>query len=838
MVQNLTELRLCGPLAVTVRGTRVESQLRGGQVVTVLAALLLARPRALAREELIDILWPEELPGDAGAIVSTLLSRLRRALGPDVVVGRRELALELGPNAQVDVEVATELISRARSLLAAGSLSAARASGEEAAALLAGGLLPGLRGRWISRRRAEVAAMEADALEVAAEARLLAGGSELAGLDSVARTLIARAPFRESGHRALMEALAARGNSAEALRVYEDLRTLLRDELGTTPSAALRELHRRLLRDDAPSAPAAAPPATVGLPTALATVRGPFVGRADAVAALHAALADVSAGGRSLVLLAGEPGIGKTRLAAESAAAAHRGGALVLYGRCDDDAPIPFQPFVEALRHWAAAAPAEELARLAGGADELAALLPELRRRLGTAPLPDDADPESRRYRLFESIQGLLSALSEPAPVVLVLDDLQWATAPTLVLLRHVLRPGPGRVLVVGAYRPDEAGPAVAELRHAGAEIELGALDQRAVAELVQAAGAAADPLAMRRDTGGNPLFVGEVLRHLAETGTLELPARVRDVIARRVERLSADAQRALAIAAVAGAEFELEIVATVAEVSADALAETLEDPVAASLLREVPGTLGRYAFAHALVRATIEARLTATRRARLHRRIAEALEASGGAAPAELAHHRYEAGDPDELVNAAVQAAHAAMRQLGYEEAALQYERAVAAARAQAGFDPARLADLLLALAQAYRDAGLDERAPDPALAAAQIARERDDPERLARAALLYAGPGIIGVSDPGAVALLEEAAAELAARGEIAAPAPATRRDAYPAPPGVFADGYAGSGRRDDPALRARVLSRLAYELYWTPLRDRRRALAHEAVVVCRAA
>jgi DNA-binding SARP family transcriptional activator len=151
--ENPTELRLCGPLEVTVGGERVEARLRGGQVVTVLAALALARPRALARDELIDVLWPEELPADAGAILSTLLSRLRRALGPEVVVGRRDLSLNLGSNARVDVEISRELVASARTSLASGALADACAAGEQAAALLAGGLLPGLRGHWVSRRR-------------------------------------------------------------------------------------------------------------------------------------------------------------------------------------------------------------------------------------------------------------------------------------------------------------------------------------------------------------------------------------------------------------------------------------------------------------------------------------------------------------------------------------------------------------------------------------------------------------------------------------------------------------------------------------------------------------
>ncbi len=134
MPENPTELRLCGPLAVTVGGERVESRLRGGQVVTVLAALALARPRALARDELIDVLWPEELPADASAVLSTLLSRLRRALGPDVVVGRRDLGLNLGSNARVDVEYARELVASARASLACGSFAEASSAGEEAAA--------------------------------------------------------------------------------------------------------------------------------------------------------------------------------------------------------------------------------------------------------------------------------------------------------------------------------------------------------------------------------------------------------------------------------------------------------------------------------------------------------------------------------------------------------------------------------------------------------------------------------------------------------------------------------------------------------------------------------
>lgn len=819
-------LRLCGRLELWIAGERVDARLRGGQVITVLAVLALAQPHAVRRDELIDVLWPEELPTDAGAFLSTLLSRLRRVVPLE---GRAELRIPTNSHLQVDVEEARSALASGRTLLTEGRWEEAAARGGFAASVVAGGFLPGVSGTWVERRREEIRGLEADALEVLVEGRLRSGGDA----EEPARALIERAPFRESGHRALMETLSRRGNVAEALRVYDELRVLLRDELGIDPSPSLRGLHERLVRGEALPAPSR----ELSLPPAL-RASSPFIGRVDALATLRTILkgsdpliirnrpeqgfsneanvegSDPPLGARRLVLVAGEPGIGKTRFAAEFAEGAHGDGALVLYGHCDEDAPIPFQPFVEALRHWVTCVPADELsARLPAAPGELALLLPELRRRLPEAAEDEPADPETRRYRLFEAIHELLGSLSADAPVVLVLDDLQWAEPSSLVLLRHLLRRGSGRVLVVAMFRPQESGQALAELRHvAGAvELELGGLDVHEVAELVAAAplSPSSDLAAtLHRDTGGNPLFVVELLRHLAETGAdlsepLELPGRVRDVIARRLSRLPEDARRALAVAAVAGGEFDLEVVAAAGDLDPDALAETLEAAVAADLVTEVAGIPGRYAFVHALVRATIDEGLSATRRERLHRRIADALP---GARALERAQHRYAAGDVGAaLIAAADEAARAAAGALGFEEAVRHYEHAVAAAEADPGFDAGARCDLLLALAGALRDAGEGERAAAVALQGAHAARAAADAERLARAALAYAGPGwgVTGVSDQGAVALLEEAAAEL--------------------------------GVADD-LLRARVLSRLAVELYWSPLRDRRRALAREAVELCR--
>jgi predicted ATPase len=182
-----------------------------------------------------------------------------------------------------------------------------------------------------------------------------------------------------------------------------------------------------------------------------------FVGRQPQLELLGGLRNAALEGSLRTALLAGEPGIGKTRLAAEIARHAHEEGAVVLFGRCDEDLGVPYQPFAEALRSYVAACPSVELAAQAGQrAGELARLVPELGERLGTRP-PTTGDPEAERDRLFEAVVSLFAAASRARPLVLVLDDLQWAAKPTLLMLRHLLRSRePTRVLVIGTYRDTE----------------------------------------------------------------------------------------------------------------------------------------------------------------------------------------------------------------------------------------------------------------------------------------------------------------------------------------------------------------------------------------------
>ncbi|MGH9005409.1 MAG: AAA family ATPase, partial [Acidimicrobiia bacterium] len=239
---------------------------------------------------------------------------------------------------------------------------------------------------------------------------------------------------------------------------------------------------------------------------------------------------------RGIVLLGGEPGIGKTRLAAELAAAVHAEGAVVLAGRCDEDLAVPYQPFVEALRHYAVHA--AEPRRLGRHAGELVRLVPELADLVPGLPEPLRSDPETERYRLFEALAAWLADLSTETPVLLVLDDLHWAAKPTILLLRHLLRSEEAmRLLLVATYRDTETAPDdpfgdfLGDVpRFDGAEcLAVTGLDAAGVADYLVAlaghdldANSAALAETVWRETDGNCFFVAEVLRHLAETGALE----------------------------------------------------------------------------------------------------------------------------------------------------------------------------------------------------------------------------------------------------------------------------------------------------------------------------
>jgi DNA-binding SARP family transcriptional activator len=238
-------VQLCGRFAVERDGRRVEDRLPGRQGRLLLAYLALHRRRPVSRGELATLLWPDRVPDAAETSLSALISKIRRALGHDTIDGRSNLRLQAP--AWVDVEAATEAIHRAESALRQQKWPEAWSASRVTLHIARRPFLAGDEGGWLEEMRAHLADLHVRSLEATAEASIAIGGSELDTAERSARTLITEAPYRDSGYRLLMQVLAVRENTAEALRVYETLRAKLRDELGTSPSPATQTLHKQLL---------------------------------------------------------------------------------------------------------------------------------------------------------------------------------------------------------------------------------------------------------------------------------------------------------------------------------------------------------------------------------------------------------------------------------------------------------------------------------------------------------------------------------------------------------------------------------------------------------------
>jgi class 3 adenylate cyclase/tetratricopeptide (TPR) repeat protein len=574
-----------------------------------------------------------------------------------------------------------------------------------------------------------------------------------------------------------------------------------------------------------------------------------LVGREHELGLLRELLHQASTGAARLALLSGEPGIGKTRLSTHAALEGRSSGAVVLYGRCDEELRVPYGPWVEALSHYVEHAPQEVLrAHIERHGGELARLVPGLRLRFPDLPPAGETDPDTERYLLWGAVVGLLREASVAEPLVLVLDDLHWADKPTLLLLKHVLIEGQGaRALIIGTYRDSDLhrGHPMTEVladlrREQGVErVAIGGLGQPEIVEIMERAGGheldeagVALSYELLRETDGNPFYTGEILRHLLESGTiyqredgrftvrgelseggrlsgLALPQSVREVLGRRVERLGQETADALSVAAVIGREFDLDLLAVVAERSEDQLLELLEGAVVASVLVESASAPGRFSFAHALINHTLYEDLGNTRRARLHRRTAEALEGLLGAEPGarvgELAQHwalATTAVDVDKAVEYARLAGERALAELAPDEALRWFGQGLELLAAAPESETRR--ELLVLLGDAQRQAG-EAGYRDTLLEAARLAATAGDVDRQARAVLAtWRGMSSLGQRDAELVAALQAAA---------------------------------GALPTDDPR-RAEILAELAAELTLSTPLEHRRALADEALALARQA
>jgi predicted ATPase len=492
-----------------------------------------------------------------------------------------------------------------------------------------------------------------------------------------------------------------------------------------------------------------------------------FVGRERELGELLRALEDAASGRGRLVLLAGEPGIGKSRLADELAARARERGARVLWGKCWEEAGAPaYWPWVQALRSYLRSSDPEQVrAQLGQGAGAIAQMLPEIESIVPDLVPPPPADPESARFRLFDATTTFLVNASRDTVLVLVIDDLHAADTASIRFLRFLASQlAESRILVVATYRdveltPDD--PLSADLSELTREsitrlLPIAGLSQSEVGNLIEAT--AGRELRSQlvsvlwHETGGNPLFLGEAVRMLSAEGRLDeavdpsllrvsVPPGVRDVITRRVRQLGPPAVRTLTLGAVLGPEFSLESLRSVGEYGAEELLDLLDRPLQAGLLIHVPGSLGRLRFSHDLVRETLYGDLAPATRVRLHSRVALALEALYGADAdthlAELAHHFFEAargGDASRAVSYARDAGDEAVRSLAYEEAVRFYTMGLQALELAPSADADFQGELLLALGDAQARAGDLEQGRDTFLRAAGIARRTGAASQLAQ--------------------------------------------------------------------------------------------------------
>jgi DNA-binding SARP family transcriptional activator/predicted ATPase len=837
-IAAMVKYAILGPIELT-DGERL-LPVGGPRQMSLLAFLLVHANRAVSTDRLINALWVRQSPADALKSLHVAISRLRKTLNIDRDDGEPALRtvatgylLAVRPG-ELDAELFQKLVAEGRLALQAGEAKRGREVLHEALAMWRGPALAEVAYEEFAQpeiRRLEE--LRLAALEASVDARLQLGehGMVIAELEA----LVASHPGRERLAGQLMLALYRWGRQGEALEVYAITREYLSRELGLEPGPALQTLQRQILTQSdelaGPEVPNILIPRTVAhsLPRPLRSHRRelPFIGRDQELERLQNSQPDTDIEARRVVVISGEAGIGKTRLAAEFAREVHGQGVLVMYGRCDEGLAVPYQPFVEALR---------PLANLAGSLPPaLGRLWPDLTSAAGSVP----TDPESERFALFEAVSVLLQNPTNDRRALLVLDDLHWAAAPTLLMLRHLIRAErPLGALLLATYREDELalGQPLAQFLvdlqgEACAErMSLRGIDESATAALVSSAtGLAVDnhtdefAHVLHSQTAGNPFFIYELIVHLVEAknisatvrasgvryagGEFEVPEGLRHVIAQRVARLSKPAQRAVSCAAVAGSTFSLAVLERVLEDTC-AVPDALYEAEAAGLVSDMGH--GEYAFAHALVRQTLYRALGSARRIRLHRRFGEALERADIKSSVDaLAYHFAQSasdGQAEKAADYALLAGREAVRRLGYEEAAAQYTRGLKALDHAATTNEQQRCELLLALGEVQWVRGEVDNAKRTCLQATELAEKLGDCTRLARAALGFAGPLLFETNRAVAQPIVEILERALSAIDE------------------------------DDSGLRALVMARLAATLANVTVEERRPVLARQALEIAR--
>jgi DNA-binding SARP family transcriptional activator/tetratricopeptide (TPR) repeat protein len=642
MGPTAARIQLCGELVVELGGRRREDALRGRQGRLGFAYLLLHRHRPVRRDELVAALWPADQAPPREQALAPVLSRIRSAIRPAVLDGRDSVQLRLPEPAWIDVETSAAELVAARHALDQGDALTALRSARETIALLRGGLLPSHEADWLDTERERLADFRIEGLELAARAAVRVGGATLPEAETDARQAVAEAPFRESARAALIRVLAARGNPAEALLAYEEIRELLMDELGTVPGSELMALHSALLKGETPTAGVSVPAAPVTLSTSTDPVDSAAPGaltlveREDELQRIGSILRRVSAGHGGVLIAEGPAGIGKTRLLRELCAQAASARFHVFDARAG---MLEREYGFGVVRQLFAELSADhELTE--GPAGPARGVLADTGASEGTFPV-------------LNGLHHLVVNLSNRDPLILAIDDLHWGDPASLRFLVYLARRLASlRILIAATIRTGEPGTDELLLGELTSDPETEVLRPRALTE--EATGslvrerlgnpAAAFVAACQAVTAGNPLLIRQLLGALQDNGVHPDADRVDEVraigpravsrtVLSRLTRMPESTVAVARAAAILGEQPGLPALAAVAGTDEDEAAEAVARLARADILR-AEGPLG---FVHPLVRDAVYSEVPAAARGLEHGRAARVLS-DLGASPERVA--------------------------------------------------------------------------------------------------------------------------------------------------------------------------------------------------------